>query len=379
MAEFGPDAELAARLQAMEESMAKLEQAGRPLQRFRVPYRAAAEQSRARSRLEAEYADAAERAERARDSYVRGVEQHPAAQYRQILEEADGVKAPELSGWEWFKQNPSLLEAVPKTDKERTQDARTAFILRRVGDAAAKSVGGPFAWSGYGGPGSDAIQAATEAAGAYASGPRVRVAMESPYHYQPYSLLDDNGEMLPVMGDPVYPEAYGDSLTGSPLADRVLANAYRPVSALWGGAGRFHDNFVSGGAAVSEGRLSDAAKAFGYAVPNLVSPSFHVGGPGMEDDWRGYVKPGEAAAMDLAADVPWWFTRGVYRSRPGRGLTVAGAEDRIRQYRDELLGPLMRKAAQRHHPDVGGSLDAMKRVNEAFATGDVDTLRRMAQ
>ena len=376
---FGPDEELRARKAALDEAVRRMQGPADAARRFRPPYLAAAEQSPLRERVESEYASAAESAQRARDHLVRGVEQHPANQHRQILEEAEGITAPELSSWQWFKQNPGMLEAVPKSDDERAQAARAQFILQRVQSALGRDAGGPFSWATYSGPGADAIRADSEAARAYAASPSMREAMASPYHYQPYTLLDERGEMLPLMEDSVYPKQYGEELTGSPLVDRALGNAYRPLSALWGGASRFKDNFLSGGAALAEGRASDAGEAFVYALPNLVSPVFHRGGAGTDSDWRGYLSDRESAAIDLAADVPMFFTRGVFPARAGRGVSALRAEDRIRQYRDEMLGPLLKQAARRHHPDVGGSVEAMKRANAAFDAGDVETLRQMAQ
>ena len=371
---FGPDEELRARRAAYDAAVKRLdaakEQYGQA-EGFRG--------TQAGGRVEGELRAAEDAVRSAAEHYNRGLEQHPANQYRQILEEAESITAPELSSWQWFKQNPGMLEAVPKSDDERAQAARAQFILQRVQSALGRDAGGPFSWATYSGPGADAIRADSEAARAYAASPSMRQAMASPYHYQPYTLLDERGEMLPLMEDSVYPKQYGEELTGSPLVDRVLGNAYRPLAALWGGTGRFHDNFASGGAALSEGRLGDAAKSFAYAVPNLISPAFHRGGPGMQDDWRGYVGERAASAMDSAATLPFWFTRGLYASRPGGGVSVLGSENRIRQYRDELLGPLLKQAARRHHPDVGGSVEAMKRANAAFDAGDVETLRQMAQ
>jgi hypothetical protein len=374
-----PDAELVARLEAAEAALQRLRRAERESRQLRVPYRNVQYDGPVEARVERERMAAYDAAKRAQDHYNRGLEMHPANQYSQILEDSGRINAPKLTGWQWFAQNPSLLEAVPKSDADRTADARTDYILRQVKAATEKNQEGPFAWAGYEGDGAAQLRQAADQAQVYASDQRGQQAISSPYYYQPYTLTDERGEMLPLMEDPVYPRQLGESATGSPLGDRLLGLAYRPVQALWGGAGRFHDNFISGGAAASEGRGYDAAKSFAYAAPNLLSPAFHRGGPGMEDDWRSYVSPGEAAAIDTAADLPWWFFRGITRPRPGRGLVAGGVENRIRGYREELLKPLWKRAAQRHHPDVGGSTEAMQRVNAAFDAGDVETLSRMAQ
>jgi hypothetical protein len=375
-----PEAELWVRQQNMEGALDGLRQAEAEARQFRVPYRRAAEPpSLARDRVEKEYREAFGRAQRARQYYLSGVEQHPANQYIDITEQASKITAPEMSWWQWFRDNPSILTARPKTDEERTEQARRDFVLRKVQEAQKRDASDPLSWSNYSGPGAEAMRADMEMASQYANNPLVQQAMASPYHYEPFTLLGEDGKVLPIMPDPAYPSLPGESLTGSPLGDRLVGNALRPLAALWGGVGRFHDNFLAGGAAASEGRVGDAAGAFAAAIPNLASPIFHRGGPGMADDWRQYVRPREAFAIDMAAEIPLWMTRGVLPRRPGRGLATLGPEDGIRRLQKELLQPLRRRAAQRHHPDVGGSVEAMKKVNAAFDAGDMETLRRMAE
>lgn len=381
----GPDAEIAARQQAFLDAKRRYDAARADASRLQIPLRTADVPAQVRERVLAEEAAAYGRAVEAQQHLERGSSQHPANQYASILEETDRIRAPALSGWEWFRQNPSLLEAVPKSDDERTRHAQSDFLLRRVQEAVAKNAGGPFAWEGYEGDGQ--MRSDVEAARSYAADTSAQQSLANPYHYQPYTLADESGKMLPLMEDPVYPRPYGESLTGSPLVDRVLGNSIRPLQAIWGGTGRFHDNFAAGGVAASEGRLGDAAKSFAYAVPNLVSPAFHRGGPGSEGDWRPYLKPGEAAAVDVAASMPFWFTRGMYPSRAGSGVTAVGAEARIRGLQGDLLKgwqdshrDLLRRAVQRHHHDLpGGSAEAMRQINNAWDGADLETLRRFAQ
>lgn len=361
MAEFGPDAELdrrRAEYDAARSSYESLLQESQAYGEKASPAKRAA--------MQRAVTEAAERAERLRQSYNYGASKHPAGQFQQILSEADGVAAPKLTTWDWVRKNPSPLEAVPLTEDQRRANARLSHILKRVHEAAnAGSPQDPFHWGNYRGPMSgDMAEMETMAAEAYGvpgtdmkGYPEFRRQLESPYQYRPWNR-DQYGQVLPLEGQAM--------------------EAFRPLSAVWSGVSRFKDNFAAGGAALSEGRPGDAAKAFAYAVPNLISPAFHVGGEGMDTDWREYVEPGEATAMDMAAEVPLWMFRGLYPRRPGRGLASIGTEDRIRQYRDELLGPLLRQAARKHHPDVGGSAEAMKRANAAFDAGDVETLRQMA-
>ncbi len=361
-----PDAELAARLEAAEAALQRLRRAERESRQLRVPYRNVQYDGPVAARVEGERTAAYDAAKRAQDHYNRGLEMHPGNELNAILSEAEGVRAPTLSGWQWLAQNPSWMEAVPLSGDQRDEQARVEFIARRVHEANRRPLADPMSWANYRGPSDEQMafweQTAAELYGVpgteYSGNPERRRQLGSPYQYRQWNRGED-GEILPV-------------------GEQVL-EGFRPLNALWGVASRFHDNFLSGGAAVSEGRGYDAAKSFAYSVPNIISPAFHRGGPGMEDDWRSYVSPGEAAAIDTAADLPWWFFRGITRPRPGRGLVAGGVENRIRGYREELLKPLWKRAAQRHHPDVGGSTEAMQRVNAAFDAGDVETLSRMAQ
>lgn len=298
-------------------------------------------------------------AEYAEKRYLKDLEDHPANLYASILQGVQSVRAPRLSRYEKFRENPSLLTAVPRTDEERDQNARLLYVLDRVREHTSRHPSGsPLAIEHYRGPGADYLSEAMTEDAARQRNPAMQGFLESPYTY--------------------IPPGYGPDMEPLPEESLYTDTLNRVVSAPWGAAGRFHDNFLSFGAAVSEGRGYDAAKSFAYAVPNLLSPAFHRGGPGMEDDWRSYVSPREAAAIDTAADLPWWFFRGIIPGRRGRGLARLGAEDRIRSVRNELLEPLRRKAAWRHHPDRGGSTEAMQRVNAAFDAGDVETLSRMA-
>lgn len=303
---------------------------------------------------------AAEREEQLRQSLKHAATGHPASQYRKIMAEADEIQAPELSWWQWWQQNPSVLEAVPLTDQQRTDNARLSHVLKRVHEAAnAGSPSDPMHWSNHQGPEAqhmaDLQVLAAEHYGVPGSGfsgnPERRRQLESPYSYRRFNR-DEDGQTLPL------PEQLGEAL--------------RPLGALWGGVSRFKDNFISGGAAAAEGRWGDAGMAAAYAVPNLVSPAFHRGGPDAASDWRGYVGPGEAAAMDVAFDLPFWLTRGVY----GRS---SAAGDRIRKVRSELLKPAYQRAAWANHPDRGGSAEAMSRINNAMEAGDLEALLRFSQ
>jgi hypothetical protein len=359
---FGPDAEIEGLRSAYESAKESYE----TLRREYDERAAQATPEKAESMRRA-VDEAAQRAERARGLLRSAMQRHPASEYSQIIEDSKAVQAPEMSAWQWFKQNPGILEARPLSQDRRTQNARLAYVLQRVREAASRgSPHDPMHWGNYSGPGADQmadLQArAAEVYGIPGSGlsgnAELRRQLESPYDYRPFGR-DEEGEWLGK--------------------NRMLEETLRPLDAAWGGVTRWKDNFLSAGSALAEGRLKDAAADAAYAFPGLASPAFHRGGPGSSSDWRGYLEPGEASAMEIAFDAPLWLTRGVYRKavRPP-SLASGGAEDRIRQLRGEL-GPMYRRAARANHPDRGGSADIMKQINAAFEMGDVNALRRFAQ
>ena len=367
-------------LSADEELQAREDAYGRALDRFQaakakveaIPesYR----QSSEAAALKDDLSRAQDAAQRAYEYLQSGEQQHPSNQAAAIYLEAEGLEPPQLSAWQWYKQNPNLLEAVPKTDAERKAGLRQDFILRRVQEAAGKSEGTPFSWSNASG---EDIRQLAESARRYAEDAVGQQQMASPYLYEPYSLTDETGEPLPLVRTSGYPDLTSLS-TGSPRADRVLYNMARPGLAVYRGLDRWKNNFLAGGAALSEGRIGDAAKSFAYAIPNLVSPAFEVGGEDRPQDWRTYMTPEEAGWTEFALDLPFWLEgRNAFLRRPGKSLAPLGSSPRSR-IQDELLRPLQRRAAKRHHPDVGGSEEMMRRVNEAFDRGDIDALRRLA-
>lgn len=366
--QFDPAAaEIDARRKEYEAAVERLRQATASATRVQVPYRDAAVSEDEKRRVLDAHIAAGEDAERRRDWLNSAVSRHPANEYLGIVRDASSVRAPKLSGRQWWSQNPSLLEAVPRSDDERDRNAQLAYTLKRVHEAAnSRQPGDAFRWDRYRGEYSNEM-AGLEALAAQAYGipntdlkpnAEVQRQLESPYEYRKW-FRDDSGDLLP--------------------AAEIPLEALRPLSAAFGGLTRFHDNFISGGSAASEGRVGDAVKSFAYAVPNLVSPSFHRGGSGTETDWRGYVEPGEAFAIDMAAEIPMWLWRGLYPGKRAAGLVPIGAEGRIRQYRDELLTPAFHRAARRHHPDVGGTTEVMQKINAARAAGDLESLERLAR
>lgn len=346
------DAELQSRRAAADEAMAVLD--ARKAEAERAAQAGASKEKIAS--LEQGVQSAYEQARRLAEFYNSGVAQDPLTQYQSIMSQAADVQAPELSAYEWWKQNPSLLEAVPLTDEQRTANAREAFILKRVHEAAnSLPPSDPLNWSNYRGPEAghmaDLEVRAAEMYGipgtAFQGYPERRRQLESPYDYRPWNK-DDYGQNLPP--------------------GQQLLEAFRIPGALYGGIGRFKDNFIAGGRAASEGRAYEAIKDFAYAAPNLLSPSFHRGGEGMADDWRPAAGRPLANAIEYANLAGELLAGGNLFRRRAPAIPAAGDLARVEQLRREL--------GRRYHPDVGGSVEAMKAINRAADAGDTDTLMR---
>jgi len=363
--DFGPDQALAAAAERLRQARMAWSQSRQPEWRIReqlgMPYGPllpsqgqAVAQQESQAFYDSPQARAAEYAEK---QYQRDLEDHPANLYASILEGSQAVRAPRLSGFDKWRLNPSLATAVPRTDEQQDENARLLYVMDRVRDHARRHPSNsPLAIEHYRGAGADYLAEAMVEDSTRQQNPAVQGFLESPYTY--------------------IPPGYGPDLEPLPPERLLTDTLNRAVSAPWGAAGRFHDNIIGGASAFAEGRGAEALKSAAYALPNLASPVFHRHGPGMEGDWRERMEPGEAAAIDTAAELPWWFFRGIAGRSPGRSL--AGVENRIRGHRDELLS-LRGRAAQRHHPDIGGAADDMRRVNAAFEAGDMQTLLRMAR
>ena len=314
------------------------------------------------ARFQRDAAAAREREARLEASFKATRDRHPAVAYAKIQEEADNIQAPELSTFDWIRQNPSLLEAVPKTDDQRRDSARVQFVLDRVRQESGRmGADDPMSWSKYQGP----LREDMDRDLAYAADPKLARGLQSPYLYDPPTWTDDSGEMLPLMPDPVYPEPLSP-VTGSPLIDRTIENlASRPMGALFGGISRFPDNLIAAGRAAAEGRLTDAAAAAASAIPNLVSPAFHYGGAGMEDDWRPAAGPTASAAIDMAAFLAPMAARG-----PRIGMPQVRP-----QVNPALLRAAQRAAARRFHPDIGGDAELMRAANIYAEEGNLAALQ----
>lgn len=314
------------------------------------------------ARIQRDAVAARQREARLEASFTATRARHPAVAYAKIQEEAESVEAPELSAFDWMRQNPSLLEAVPKTDDQRRDSARVQFVLDRVREESGRmGADDPMSWSKYQGP----MREDMDRDLSYAADPKLTRGLQSPYLYEPPTWMDDSGEMLPLMPDPVYPEPLSP-VTGSPFIDRTIENvASRPMNALFGGLYRFPDNLIAGGRAAAEGRLTDAAAAAASAIPNLVSPAFHRGGAGMEDDWRPAAGPTASAAIDMAAFLAPMAATGRVRPRIAMPSRV----------NPTLLRDAHQAAARKFHPDMGGSVEMMKAINRYREDGNLAALQ----
>lgn len=380
---WGADAELAERRLAYEEAVAALEAAGTRAQDFRIPHRNAPQ-------AYADLIDADQRAERLRRSYNYAVDKHPAHQFRQILADADGVTAPQLSRWQWFAQNPGFFTATPKTDEERDDDARAAYILKRVHEASnAAPAYDPFSWGNYQGALSEVLgQAQVEAADLYGvpgteltGNPTLRGNLESPYKHRK-GFRDEAGNLLPWYDKesghyPLLGEAAG---TG---AQAYFLGKFPAAALGFNAMGSGHNTAIPVAQQLSRGELGGAIDALASGPLSLLNPDYAAGRRDGPYDWR----PGSPAefvhAADTLADILPWV---VATPRMRRRAPAAGAEGRVRSLLGDDLSAWQRQhrdayhaAAKRHHPDYGGSGEAQRALNEAWRTGDTEALLRYAR
>lgn len=360
--EFGPDAELdrrAERLRQAEEALAKIRRSESQLRKdLDLPYGPLLPfQKAAMARADSDsYYKSPEygAVELAAKSLERGIEDHPANLLASVLSGVEKVSVPELSGFQRWSQNPSLLTAETRSDDERLAVARQMYILDKIRPHTQRHPSGsPLAIEHYYGPGSDILAAAMADDVYYQQNPAIRKMRESPYEY--------------------VPDGYSPELEKLSPEQMIMDPLNRATSAVYGGLHRFKDNFLAGGRDLAKGRGLSAAKDFAYAVPNLVSPVFHRGGGGSEQDWRTDAGP-MAGAIDLAGELPFLFYQGVM---PKRALS---AGERIRQLADpDALKAAYLAAAWRHHPDYGGTTEAMQMINRLREMGDLQGITRMAQ
>lgn len=359
---FGPDQEIARREERLRAARLALAQARRPEWQLReelgMPYGPLLPQQDAavaRADSQAYYnSPEARSVEFAEKSLAQGIEDHPRNLLASALAGAQKVSVPGLSLFQWAYSNPSLTTALPRSDDERLANARRMYILDKIRPHTQRHPSGsPLSLDNYRGPGSEILSEAMVDDMYFQQNPAVREMMESPYEY--------------------VPDGYSPALERLSQEQVLLDPLNRAAGAVYGGLGRFADNFLAGGRDLARGQFADAAKDFAYAAPNLVSPVFHRGSAGSAQDWRPDAGP-MALPIELASEVPFFFYRGVM---PGRAVP---AGERIRQLVDpDALNDLYRAAARRHHPDLGGTTEAMQTLNRLRELGDMRGIARMAQ
>jgi hypothetical protein len=360
--EFGPDQELAARAERLRQARLALAKIRRNEPQLReglgLPYGPLSPgESLAVSRADSQsyYGSPEARAvEFAEKSLERGVEDHPQSLLASALAGAEKVRVPELSGFQRAYANPSLLTAVPRSDDERLANARQMYILDKIRPHAQRHPSGsPLAIDNYYGPGRGILADALVSDRYFQENPAIRKMLESPYEYVPDGYSPEMEKLAP------------EQMITDPLN--------RATGAVYGGLHRFQDNYLAFGRDLARGQGGSAFKDFVYALPNLVSPVFHRGGPGSEQDWRPDAGS-MAAPIEVAGQLPFLFYQGVM---PRRALP---AGERVRQLvNPDALNSAYRSAAMRHHPDVGGTTEAMQMLNRLREMGDVQGIARMAQ
>ena len=367
---FGPDAEIASRQSAYEEAMRKWRAA--EAERLRAFHYAGDQHSLPKQRASEAEQSAMERAQRAGGYLRSGLEQHPAAEFDSILSEAEGVRAPELSGFQWWQQNPSVLSAEPLSRSERDEKARLDFILRRVHEASnARGQSDPMAWGNYSGPMAGRMRdMEVMAADAYGvpgtdlgGNAGLRNYLQSPYKYRGY-FRDEMGNALPWKDEetghmPLLADA-GAAAATVLMGPQVLP--YRAVASA-------HNTALPFIRKTMEGDFGAAADIAARSPLAALNPALSPGRKGGDYDWRAGVPSEVANALDVTGEhvLPWFvgFPR-MPLQRPQ--LAAAGDAETLR-----------RQLARRYHPDLGGSAEAMRRVNTAADAGDIRALLRMAQ
>ena len=368
---FGPDAELHARRASYDAAMKRLnaakEQYGRA-ESFRG--------TQAGGRAEGELREAEAAVQTAASHYNRGLEQHPENQYRQIMDAAAQVKAPQLSDWDWFRQNPGFLTAQPLPEDERAKNARLDFILRRVHEAQqGQNPHDPMSWANYSGPlagdmGEFTVAAAEAHGGQGLPGnPAYLESLRSPYRHRK-AFRDEQGRPLPWYDKESghYPlMAEGAQLGATALFYGKLPRATLGFNVL----STAHNSAIPVLQHAYQGRAGEALDALARSHAGVLNRDYAPGRPGGPHDWRPGVPSELATAADvLAQTVP------MFVGFPGR----RASEQQIRQLVDpDALKAAYQKAAWRYHPDYGGSDEAMQFLNAARDGGDLAAILGMLQ
>lgn len=296
---------------ALEEAAARLAERNAALESATSDYQRYAERypDRKQQLYDAMLA-AQEQARRAHMSAQSAHGRHPATVYQGIMADAEGVKAPELSTWQWFAQNPGLLSSVPKTPERRDKDARGDYILTRLAEAAGKA---EYPYSFYDEPAlaEPAIQASQ-----YASSPDESQAARSPYVY--YRPRESQLPGAASLGERV-----------AEMAPQVMASAIGPpgsaIDTAWEVLGRpqhYATGWRAAGQRLGEGDYVGAAGGVLQAFTGPFAPETAVD----PKEFHKYMNPVLSDGVNLALD-PMWHTGGA--ARAGRMGRSQGVLDRL--------------------------------------------------
>lgn len=315
---------------------------------------------------------ASEGLERASRAFEFARQNHPVQVAQDVARRAAGVNAPDLSPWQWWQQNPSILTAVPLSQSDRTARLQEAALLEGLEEADRRfPVGHPYNLYGYGsndpsaGVAGDRIRSLIDS-----YSPEYVDTLRSPYRYRQF-FRNAAGEPMPLVDRQggVEPGPVGDALT---LAGAAMgAAAPRWLGAI--GFGRAltgaHDSAIPALQQAYQGDLAGLGQTLAQAPVAALNPSMATGRRGGPADWRRGVPAEISGALDVVAgDIMPWFvaTPSLAAIRP------APRADEIRR--------LTRELARRYHPDLtGGSDEMMRQINKAAAGGDLRWLRALAR
>ena len=156
---------------------------------------------------------------------------------------------------------------------------------------------------------------------------------------------------------------------------------------------RPRDTLISAGQSASGGDYLGALGKLVAAPVSMAIPAVASGRVGDPDDWQEKARQlgiDEATIMglDLGTDPSTYIGYGAARKAAGTAARMAGFARKARQVTDSAdrvrslakeIEALRRQAAKLHHPDRGGSAEAMKAINRAADEGNVMSLLRYAK
>lgn len=288
-----------------------------------------------RARLEAEVAAASEAERRAADAEKFSLARHPVSVYQRIASESQAVKAPKLSAFQWWAQNPGFLTSVAKNEEQRDEEARRDYLLTRLNEEASQA---KYPFSLYD---EDATAGEAMAAAEYAGRPEIQAAVRSPYRYflagdDPLSGAASIGERAGLAAANAVSQAIGPEQSWASIGLDVLS---RPQ--------HFATGFRAAGQRLAEGNPYGAAMGVGQAFLGPLVPELAVDPAELQK----YASPTASTAINMALDPTWYYGSGaskaVDRLRYGRGVPAfledasGNAIRRLQNAPGGKMGPLL--------------------------------------